>query len=300
MDEFKPLAWFAEVVRAGSFSGAARLLRVSPSAVSQQIRALERRHGVTLLHRSTRKLALTDAGARLASHCTDLIEAAQRARHQLALAQDALDGELRLTAPVGFARHVAEALAPLLAEHPSLRLTVLVDDALVDLIDARVDLALRGGRLPDSAWVARRLCDFDFVICAAPAYLAGFGEVREPAQAATAQWIATPRDDTPWPLLLRGPGGQETRLSIAPRLVSNNQLTVQQLCAAGLGLALCVRADVDEWLRSGRLVTVLPDWVPPSAPIWAVTPQRDGQPAKVRHAIDALQRHLRTVPGMRP
>jgi len=300
MDELKALAVFAEVVRAGSFSAAARHLGVSPSAISQQLRALERRHGVTLLHRSTRKLALTEAGARLAAHCAALVEAAERARHQLALAQDSLDGELRLTAPVGFARHVATALAPLLAEHPALRLTVMVDDALVDLIDARVDLAIRAGRLPDSGWAARRLCDFGFVICASPAYLATHGEPMDPAALAPHQWIAAGRDTGPWTLSLRGPDGQVERLALSPRVTSNNQLTLQQLCAAGLGLALCVRADVDDELRGGRLVTLLPAWQPPSAPIWAVTPQRDGQPAKVRHVIDALHRHLRTVPGMLP
>lgn len=297
MDDLKPFALFAEVVRAGSLSAAARHLRISTSAVSQRLRALEQAHGVTLLHRSTRKLALTDAGVLFAEHCQALVDAADRARRQLLQARDAPVGELRLSAPVGFARHVAPALAPLLGAHPALKLRLLVDDAMIDLIDARIDLALRAGRLADSSWVARRLCQFHFVLCAAPAYLARAGTPQTPADLLQHQWVAAPRDGQHLQLDLQGTDGSTHSLQLEPRVTSNNQLTLQQLCAAGLGLTLGVRADVDDDLRSGRLVALLPDWQPPPLPVWAVTPQRDGQPAKVRHAIDALQAHLLTVPG---
>ena len=180
MDDLKPLAVFAEVVDAGSMSGAARRLGMSPSAVSQTIRALEQQGGVTLLHRSTRKLALTDAGERYYPHCKRLLEAARAAADSLQQARDAPTGELRVSAPVGFAMHVAPALAPLLAEAPQLRLRLLVDDAMIDLIDARIDVAIRIGRLADSSWVARRLCDFEMVLCASPDYLERHGEPTTP------------------------------------------------------------------------------------------------------------------------
>lgn len=298
MDDLKRLALFAEVVRAGSLSGAARRLQISTSAVSQQLRALEQAHGVTLLHRSTRKIALTEAGARFAEHCRAMVEAADRARQQLGLARDAPEGELRLSAPVGFARHVAPALAPLLAEYPALKLSLLVDDSMIDLIDARVDLALRAGRLADSTWVARRLCSFEWVICASPAYLARAGVPQVPADLLVHQWVASPREGGRLLLELNGPGGGFETLRLEPRITSNNQLTLQQLCAAGLGLAMGVRADLDEDLRNGRLVAVLPAWRLQPLPVWGVTPQRDGQPAKVRHAIAALEHHLRSVPGV--
>jgi DNA-binding transcriptional LysR family regulator len=300
MDDLKRLALFAEVVRAGSLSAAARHLHISTSAVSQQLRALEQAHGVTLLHRSTRKIALTEAGTRFAEHCQAMVDAAARARQQLGLARDAPEGELRLSAPVGFARHVAPALAPLLAEYPALKLSLLVDDSMIDLIDARIDLALRAGRLADSTWVARRLCSFEWLICAAPAYLARAGLPRSPADLLAHQWVASPRDGRRLVLELQGPGGATELLRLEPRITSNNQLTLQQMCAAGLGLAAGVRADLDDDLRSGRLVPVLPEWHMAPMPVWAVTPQRDGQPAKVRHAIAALADHLRGVPGAVP
>lgn len=296
INDLKRLALFAEVVRAGSLTAAARRLRISTSAVSQQLRALEQAHGVTLLHRSTRKLSLTDAGARFAEHCETMLVAAERAEQQLTLARDAPEGELRVAAPVGFARHIAPGLAPLLAAHPSLRLMVVVDDALIDLIASRIDLAFRGGRLPSSTVVARLICNFEWVICASPTYLARTTVPTTPAELLTHQWIGLPRDSQHLILDLQGPADRRETLRLEPRITSNNQYTLHQMCIAGLGLAVCVRPDIDDDLRAGRLVTVS-DWRPAPGPIWAVTPQREGQPAKVRHAIEAMRNYLRTVPG---
>jgi DNA-binding transcriptional LysR family regulator len=296
INDLKRLALFAEVVRAGSLTAAARRLRISTSAVSQQLRTLEQAHGVTLLHRSTRKISLTDAGARFAEHCEAMLLAAERAEQQLTLARDAPEGELRVAAPVGFARHIAPAFAPLLAAHPSLRLMLLVDDALIDLIASRIDLAFRGGRLPSSTSVARLICHFEWVICASPTYLSRTTVPNTPADLLTHQWIGLPRDGQHMILELHGPGDARETLRLEPRIISNNQYTLHQMCIAGLGLAVCVRPDVDDDLRAGRLVTVS-EWRPASGPIWAVTPQREGQPAKVRHAIEAMRNYLRSVPG---
>ena len=296
INDLKRLALFAEVVRAGSLTAAARRLRISTSAVSQQLRALEQAHGVTLLHRSTRKLSLTDAGARFAEHCETMLVAAERAEQQLTLARDAPEGELRVAAPVGFARHIAPALAPLLAAHPALRLMVVVDDAMIDLIASRIDLAFRGGRLPNSTAVARLICRFEWLICASPAYLARTTSPVTAADLLNHQWIGLPRDGQHMILDLQGPADGRETLRVEPRITSNNQYTLHQMCIAGLGLAVCVRPDIDDDLRAGRLVAIT-DWRPPPGPIWAVTPQREGQPAKVRHAIEAMRNYLRSVPG---
>jgi molybdate transport repressor ModE-like protein len=297
MDDLKRFALFAEVVRSGSLSAAARHLGISTSAVSQQLRALEQRHGVTLLHRSTRKLTLTESGRNLADHCEALVASAARARQQLVLARDAPEGELRMSAPVGFARCVAPALAPLLADHAALTLHLEIDDQMIDLIDARIDLAIRAGQLADSGWSARRLCNIDFPLCAAPAYLARAGTPHSPRDLPAHEWLAPPRGGRALPLQMTGPDDAREAVEITPRITSNSQISLQQMCAAGLGLAFVVSTDAEDDLRAGRLVRVLPDWRVPPMPLWAVTPQRDAQPAKVRHAIAALQDYLRTVPG---
>lgn len=297
MDDLRRLAFLAAVVEAGSMSAAARSLGTSPSAVSQQLRQLEREAGVTLLHRTTRRLALTEAGERVHAECAALLAAARRARAQLAVSRDAPTGELRLSATVGFARHVAPALGSLLAAHPSLSLRLLVDDAPIDLVQARVDLAIRFGTLADSGWVARRLGAMTVQLWAAPQLVQRRGLPQSPADLAGWPGLLMARDK-PQPLRLLGPDGVGAALPLDLRISSNNQLSLQQMCAAGLGVALLSRLDVDDDLRAGRLVPLLPGWAPPPMPIWAVTPQRDGQPAKVRHAADALGDYLRTLPGV--
>lgn len=291
------MAVFAAVVQHGSMSAAARVLRMSTSAVSQQVRLLEQGSGVTLLHRSTRRLTLTDTGARFAEHCQAMMSAAANAQQQLALAHDAPSGELRMSAPVGFARHIAPALAPLLAAHPAMNLRLLVDDALINLVDARIDLALRAGRLPDSTWVAQRLCAFEWILCASPDYLHRHGDPQSPADLVQHQWLVGSRDGSALQFELEGPQGEKETLRVEARITSNNQLSLEQMCTAGLGLGLMTRPDVHEALQAGRLQRVLPHWRLAPGPVWAVTPQRENQPAKVRHAIAALRSYFAAAPG---
>jgi DNA-binding transcriptional LysR family regulator len=327
MDDLKPLAVFAEVVDAGSMSAAARRLGMSPSAVSQTIRSLEQHGGVTLLHRSTRKLALTEAGERYYPHCQRMLEAARAAAQSLQLAREAPTGELRVSAPVGFANHLAPALAPLLAQAPQLRLRLLVDDAMIDLIDARIDVAIRVGRLADSSWVARRLCDFEMILCASPEYLERHGAPTTPQQLPAHQWLAFGRE-TPvegphdgfaaagnaslssaarsvgrgalagsqpatMPLDMHAASGERHRIHVQARIASNNQISLQQMCEHGLGLARLAHADVAPALARGALVRVLAQWRFASMPVWAVTPRRDeAEAAKVRGAVDFLKRHF--------
>lgn len=300
MDDLQALAVFAAVVRLGSMSAAARELGTTPSAVSQRLRALEAAHGVTLLLRSTRKLRLTEVGERVYDECRQLAQAAEAAREQMRLARDTLAGELRISAPVGFARHVAPALAGLLALHPGLKLRLLVDDRLIDLIEARIDIALRAGRLPDSDWVARRLTSFPFLLCAAPRYLERAGTPAHPDELARHDWIAHESGAEVLRLAFDGPAGERASVEVSPRLVSNNQLSIGQLCAGGLGLAMLVQPDAEPDLAAGRLLPVMPAWRPPSVPVWALTAKRGAQPAKVRAAMAALQAAFRQLPGAEP
>lgn len=292
IEQLKRMAVFAAVVEHRSMSAAARALGTTTSAVSQQVRQLERDMGVTLLHRSTRKLALTPAGERFHEGCAAMVAAASDAQRQVAQMRDAPVGELRLSAPVGFARHLGPALAPLLAANTELRLHLQIDDALIDLVAARIDLAIRFGRLPDSTWVAQRLIEMEQIVCAAPAYLAAHGVPATPRDLLAHDWLRMDAGSFGPQLELHGPGGAVERLMLRLRATSNNQLSLQQLCEEGLGLAVLVRQDVDDSLRAGRLVPLLPQWRPQSIAMYAVTPQRDTQPAKVRHAIEALRSYL--------
>ena len=297
MDDLKRMAVFATVIQHGSMSAAARVLGMSTSAVSQHIRQLERDGGVTLLHRSTRKLALTEAGQRVHARCAAMAAEAEQARAELAASRDEPSGELRLSATVGFARYIAPALGDMLAAHPALRLRLLVDDAPIDLIAARIDLAVRYGRLPDSNWATRRLCGIQWWLCASPAWVATHGAPQDPDALLAHSWLGFARESGGLLIDLRSPSGESRSLRVEPRIASNNQLSIQQMCEAGLGLALMGSMDVHEQLHTGRLIRLLPEWSFGAMDVWAVTPQRDAQPAKVRQAIAALHAYLRQLPG---
>jgi DNA-binding transcriptional LysR family regulator len=289
LDQLKRMAVFASVIRHGSFAAAARQLRTSTSAVSQQVRALESDMGVTLLHRSTRKLSLTPAGERFHAGCAAMVAAAEGAQAQLLQLRDAPEGELRIAMTVGFARRLGPALAPLLAAHPGLTLHLQVEDGFTDLVAHRIDLAIRFGRLPDSAWVAQRVGTVHTALYAAPAYLAQHGVPATPDALRQAQWLML-GDGTDVERALLG-----NELRVTPRCTSNNQLTLQQLCEAGLGLAPLGDEDVAEAVAAGRLLRLDTTLALPELPVWVLTPQRDAQPAKVRHAIAALKAHLESL-----
>jgi len=289
LDQLKRMAVLAAVVRHGSFAAAARQLRTSTSAVSQQVRALEKDMGVTLLHRSTRKLSLTPAGERFHAGCAAMVAAAEAAQAQLHQLRDAPEGELRISMTVGFGRRIGPALAPLLAAHPALKLHLQVEDGFTDLVAHRIDLAIRFGRLPDSQWVAQRIGTVHTSLYAAPGYLAQRGVPVAPEALQAADWLML-QDGTDQARRLPG-----SELRLQPRYTSNNQLTLQQLCEAGLGLAALGDEDVSEAVAAGRLLRLGTALVLPELPVWAMTPQRDAQPAKVRHAIEALKAHLESV-----
>lgn len=286
LDQLKRMAVLAAVVRHGSFAAAARQLRTSTSAVSQQVRALEKDMGVTLLHRSTRKLSLTPAGERFHAGCAAMVAAAEQAQAQLAQLRDAPEGELRIAMTVGFGRRLGPALEALLAAHPGLKLHLQVEDGFTDLVTHRIDLAIRFGRLPDSQWVAQRIGTVHTSLYAAPGYLAQRGVPATLEALRAADWLML-QDGTDTPRRLPG-----SEVSVQPRYTSNNQLTLQQLCEAGLGVAPLGDEDVAEAVAAGRLLRLDTELALPDLPVWALAPQRDAQPAKVRHAIAALKTHL--------
>jgi LysR family transcriptional regulator, transcriptional activator for aaeXAB operon len=288
MDSYKRMALFAEVVTSGSMTAAARRMGITPSGVSQQVRALEKELGLSLLHRSTRKIKLTEAGSQYFEGCADMVAAARRAEQALARHRDEPEGELRIAVPIGLGGLIANALAPM-RKHPKLSLTLLVDDAVVDVLDARIDIALRVGALADSSLVARRLGTLRAQLCAAPSYLAARGWPQHPRDLESHSWLGfRPMGAGRSGLLLIGPDGERfaTKLQVS---VQASQVTIlHSLCVAGWGISAVVSDDDRRAIHDGRLVPVLPDWALPELVISAVTPRRGEQPAKVRHAMELL------------
>ncbi|SDV50760.1 LysR family transcriptional regulator [Chitinasiproducens palmae] len=307
MRDLKPYAVFAEVVQVGSMSAAARRLGMTPSAVSQIIGAMERQAGVSLLRRSTRKLSLTEAGERCYPHCLRLCSAGEAAAASLAQSRDAPEGELRISAPLGFGAHVAPALAPVLEEWAQLRLSLIVDDALIDLIDARIDIALRVGSLADSSWVARPLCELEPVLCASPAYLGKHGTPETYADLYRHHWLAARRADAEPDATLalhlvgasgKPAAGQAARIPV--RTATTNQIALQQMCEQGMGIAILFYSDARPALERGALVRILPQIKLQPEALSMLTADRDGLPAKVRVALAALSRYFSALPDVPP
>lgn len=292
MEQLKRMALFAMVVEKGSMVAAAAAMGMSASAVSQQIRRLEEATGVTLLHRTTRKLTLTEAGTTFYDSCRQIVELAEQAEQRLAEQREAPVGELRIAAPVGFSGPLlCEALAPLLSAHPALSLRLFFQDEQIDLIEQRIDLAIRVGQQDDSSLVARHVADWRMLVCASPAYLAHRVWPVQPQQLFELDWIAL-NTECSQHLLLHGPDGATQRLRLESRIACNNILAARQFTLAGMGVSLQPEPEVRELLARGELLALLPDWQQEPIGLHIVTVRRDAQPAKVRYAIEALRRHL--------
>lgn len=293
MDNLKGMAVFATVVARGSMAAAAESLGMTPSAVSQQIRKLEAHAQVTLLHRTTRKLTLTEAGEAFYRSCAQMLAIAEEAEQRLGEWREAPVGELRLAAPVGFSGQlITEALRPLLENHRQLRLQLFFHDEQIDLIEQRIDLAIRVGSLSDSSLVARHLAEWSNVICAAPSYLRRLPPIDHPQQLQGVDWLALNTVAHQSYLNFSGPDGGLCKLRLEPRVAANSMIALRQFTLDGLGVSAQPEPEVREALEEGRLQRLLPDWTLPPFGIYAVTPRRDAQPAKVKVAIEALRRHL--------
>jgi DNA-binding transcriptional LysR family regulator len=292
VDNYRRMAILAAVGEHRSIRRAARELGLTPSAVSQQIRRLEGELGVSLLRRTTRSLSLTEAGEAFHAGCAAMVAGARQAVEGLEGLQERPIGELRVSAPAGFVDHLAAALAPFLAEHPSLALHLIVTDEAVGVVRERIDLAITLSRpLRDSGLVRRHLADWSLVLCASPDYLARRGTPRSPDDLAGHDLLSLPSGHHPTDVLT-GPSGQEYRVRLKPRIISTNHHAIRQLTLMGAGLSFNVEPEVAEHLERGRLVCLLPDWKTQVLSVDALMPARTAQPAKVRLAIRALETYL--------
>ncbi|MBM1296357.1 LysR family transcriptional regulator [Serratia nematodiphila] len=293
MDKLNRMAVFATVVAEGSLAGAARRLGMTPSAVSQHMRSLEKALGVPLLHRSTRRLALTEAGAAFYPGCEAMLQQALQAEQRLAELRDTLMGELRIATPVGIGgRSLAEALSPLLQAHPKLTLRVLADDRIVDMIEQRVDIALRANRqLADANMIAHPLTAWPMVLCAAPRYLSQHGVPEKPQDLVQHRWISSGYSGAHLDLLHQS--GQQVKLRLAEgQIVSESMNVMRAFTRAGLGISAQPLYEIGDELQRGELLLLLPEWRPAALRLHALTLERN-VPEKSRQALRYLRDYFR-------
>ncbi|WP_437623892.1 LysR family transcriptional regulator [Sorangium sp. So ce1151] len=287
MDRLTSMAVFTKVVATGSFSKAGRELGLSPAGVSNHIRALEDWLGARLIHRTTRRLSLTEAGEALHERCARILEEVEGAQAAAGALQEAPRGRLKISAPITFGmRHLAPVIADYLLAYPGVAVDVALNDRKVDLLEEGFDLAVRIGELPDSSLAARRLATSRSVLCASPAYVERHGAPGEPAELERHQCLEYAYRATPGQWRFSGPDGEEVSVRIRGRLTSTNGELLRVAALRGLGISVAPTFIVGEDLAAGRLVPLMPRYAPAELGVHAVYPQGRHVPAKVRSFID--------------
>lgn len=291
MDKLNRMAVFAVVVAEGSFSAAGRRLGMSPSAVSQHMRTLEQDLRVTLLHRSTRKLTLTDAGAAFYPGCKAMLHEASQAEQRLAEMRDTLVGELRIATTIGLGgAPLAQALAPLLQAHPKLSLRILANDEIINLIEVRADIALRVNRqLDDASYIAHPLAVWPMVLCASPRYLNRCGIPETPDELSQHQWLENTNEAVPASIELHRNNGETRKISLPDIATGSSSMNVlRAFTLEGIGISIQPLYEIEYELKRGDLVLLLPEWRPAPLKLHALTLERV-HTEKSRQAMQCLR-----------
>lgn len=285
MDHFNRMSTFVRVVADGSFSAAARKMRVSSAAVGKQIQLLEGWLGTRLFDRTTRHLRLTEAGAAFHERCIRILEDLEEAQRAAGALQAHPKGHLRISSPVSFSTlHLGGLLAGFLNAYPDISVDMELSDRTVNLLEEGFDLAIRIGTLPDSSLAARRIGRSRFVLCAAPGYLKRKGIPRRPADLARHDCVAYALGEQEWHFT--SPSGKAESVAVNARLRANNGTMLNAAVNEGFGVLYVPGFIASRDLQAGRLVPLLPSYETKETGIYAVYPAGRHLPAKVRVFID--------------
>jgi DNA-binding transcriptional LysR family regulator len=289
MDRFQEMQTFCSVVDTGSFVKAAEVLGVSKAAISRYVADLEARLGVRLLHRTTRKLSLTEEGAVFNIRCRELLSGVEEAEAEITSRTGTAQGLLRVNVPVSFGTQRLSLLWDAFhVQHPQVRLDVTLSDRIVDVVEEGYDLAIRIATLPSSSLISKRLASTRVVLCASPEYLASHGTPSDPAELADHEIIAYrywPTSDT-WQF--DGPDGP-VNVTIKPWMHTNNGDTCRAIALADQGVILQPTFLIGEDLAAGRLVELLPEYRSIELGIYAIYPTRKHVAPKVRALVNFLE-----------
>jgi DNA-binding transcriptional LysR family regulator len=293
LPDFEALAIFAKVVELRSFAAAAADLALSKATVSKAVSRLEERLGARLFNRTSRRIALTDAGRMLAGRAVQLVADGEAAENE-ALAQSATPrGLIRLAAPMTYGTNTLAPLLPeFLAAYPEVSIDLSLSDATVDLIGEGFDAAIRIASLPDSSLIARRLGDMRRYVVAAPSYFAKYGRPTHPMHLAGHKCFGYTYLSTPGVWHFTNAAGETASVRPAGQLRANNGEAVMPALLAGLGISDLPEFIVGDALASGQLEAVLQDWLPPSSGVYLVTPSAGPRPARVEVLLDFLTAKL--------
>lgn len=289
MDLFRAMQTFVTVVDCGSFIAAAEQLDTSNAAISRQVAMLEDHFGVRLLHRTTRRLSLSEPGQALYERAQQILSDVGEVEAIVGQHTARPSGVLRISAPLSFGIHTLAHLLPAFRErYPQLRLDIDLTDRVVDLVHDGMDVALRIARSPSPNLIARKIAPIEMIICAAPSYLAKRGSPATPQALSDHQVLSYSylSSGDNWALL--GPGGEEAMVRVNPCIHATNGDLLRELALAGDGIIVQPDFIVARDIERGALVPVLQDWHMGDFNLYAVYLSRKFLPVKVRVFIDYL------------
>jgi DNA-binding transcriptional LysR family regulator len=292
LPDFEALAIFAKVVELRSFAAAAGELALSKATVSKAVSRLEERLGARLFNRTSRRLALTDAGQRLATRAARLLADGEEAENETLAQSTAPRGLVRLAVPMSFGvKAVAPLLPEFLLQYPDVSIDLHLSDATVDLIGEGFDAGLRIARLPDSSLIARRLCGMPRYTVAAPSYLKRHGRPTHPMHLAEHKCFGYAYlSSNVWHYT--NAAGEQASVRPAGQLRVNNGEAVMPALIAGLGIADLPDFIVGDAIASGEVEVILKGWKQPEAAVHLVTPPGGPRPARVEVLAEFLTRRF--------
>ncbi|HEX8739254.1 MAG TPA: LysR family transcriptional regulator [Casimicrobiaceae bacterium] len=297
MDRFRAITAFVRIVESGSLAAAARRMDVSVSALSRLLAELESHLGARLIHRTTRRLALTETGRAFYERAVQLTADLAEAEEAVSSAAVAPRGTLRLTSSAAFGTgYLASAIADFRLQHRELRFEVELSERAVDLVDEALDLAIRIGPIGSQALIGRRIADAHIVCCASPAYLERHPAPTTPADLAAHECLIYEyaAGGAQWSFV--DPAGATQTVRVAGSARANNGAMLAALAISGAGIAYEPDFIVAPAVRAGRLVPLLRGYAPPSIGIHAMYPSRRHLSAKVRTFVDFLVARFEGTP----
>ena len=300
MLDLNDIAVFVQVVRHGSFAGAARRLGLPPNTVSRRIQQLEAQLGTRLMQRSTRRLTLTSAGQAFHERCAGAVDGLVEAGQELITGSQQPSGLVRVAATADFFDFFPmEWVADFLAAHPLVRVDFVLSDARADLIAEQIDIAFRGGALPDSGYVGRKLLGArtDGMV-ASPAYIAARGAPATLQDLADHDCVTSPHPSGRTLWRLAGPGGTEEEVQVGGRFSGNTAQALRKAALAGLGIALLPPTMARLDLEAGRLVPVLPQYQRTGQGLSVLYPSRKHLPLAVSAFIGMVMEKLSAVEAL--
>jgi DNA-binding transcriptional LysR family regulator len=290
MDKLRAMRTFMAIAEAGSLTAAARAENGSLPAVVRSLAALEADLGTRLFHRTTRRIALTEAGRRYLVRCREIVALLGEAEAEVRAEQTELSGTLTVTAPVLFGiRHVMDGISAFVERYPKVNVEVELLDRMVNLLEEGIDVGIRIGLLEDSSLIARHVGTMRRVTVAAPSYLAQRGTPQHPAELRAHNCIRYARAGASWCFHV---DGKLRNFAVGGNLGVNQALAAAGACLAGLGIGSFFAYQVAAPIASGALVVLLERFEMPPRPVHVVYPEARSLPARTRTFVDFMMQHI--------